>query len=472
MLEFLKNNKDKPLPTKVPERLAYGAGDFASCILYASVTTFLMYYYTDYAKVDVAIVATIMAVSRFFDGFSDIFVGHLIERTVSPFGKARVWILRMLIPYVIGCTLMFMVPTWASDWIKYIYIFVTYNFAITIVYTAINLPYGAMNTMMTQDNYERSVIVIYRMVMASGGSIFVSVVTMPLVKFFGNDAHAWTYTYFIVGLMGASIFFITFALCHERFAAPVQESKPGDFKRAMKNLFTNKYWIILTLSMVLVCTATVAMDSVNIYVCKYFLKNDELVGIYGTIANLCRIGCMILIMSWLVKIIGKRNCLLIAFVFIAIGMIARIMDPYSITAFYVTATCYGLAQGFIWSALFAMIPDTVEYGEFKDHERHEGYIYAGASFGTKVGAGIGPVMAGGIMSFGGYDATLAEQTPSAMNALLMANSGIPLVLIAVTAVLMLGYKLDGEYPAIIEELRRRHAVIKPEEDTAQTSSEA
>lgn len=457
VIEALKNRADKPLPIGVTEKVAYGLGDFASCMLYVATQAFLMFYYTEYVGVNVGIVATLMLASRLFDGFSDIFMGHLIERTVSPYGKARAWILRMLIPYILGSTLLFSVPEGLGDTAKLIYIFFSYNFTITVVYTAINLPYGAMSTMMTRDSYERSVIVIYRMVLAAAGNATITAITMPLVNFYGNNTRAWTYTFLTIGVIGAAVFFVTFFFCHERIASPVPAPEQRNFKKAMKGLFSNRYWVMLTLAMVFVCTSDVTFNTVNIYFCKYFLNDPELVGTYGILVNAGRFATMILLLPFMLKIAGKRNCLLMACVMLCIAMAIRFAFPHSVNAFYLTSLFYGFGQGFTWTTLFAMIPDTVEYGEYRDGERHEGYIYAGASFGTKVGAGLGPVLMGFVLDFGGYVPNAVEQTAAASNAILWASTLLPIGILVLGIIAMLGYKLDKEYPEIIKELDARQA---------------
>lgn len=128
----LANNPNKNPNIGFVEKFAYGLGDFASQMLYTPTGALLIYYYTQCVHVNMAVVATIMFLSRFFDGFSDLVVGYLIEKTETPYGKARVWILRMLIPFFIAMVALFTVPD-GSDLFKYIYIFVSYNFAITIV---------------------------------------------------------------------------------------------------------------------------------------------------------------------------------------------------------------------------------------------------------------------------------------------------------------------------------------------------
>ena len=162
----------------VGERLAYGCGDFSSNIMYSAMAAFLMFYYTDYVGVSAAVVGTIMLVSRLFDGISDLVMGIIIDRTRSPFGKARVWILRLVIPYAIGTVLLFAVPNGWSETAKYIYIFFSYNLAFTVLFTGINLPYATLTALMTQDQYERSVLSIFRMILATCGTLFIKTCTL------------------------------------------------------------------------------------------------------------------------------------------------------------------------------------------------------------------------------------------------------------------------------------------------------
>ena len=100
------------------ERVAYGFGDFSSNILYSALGVYLMLYYTDVVGVSALSVGFIMTISRVFDGISDLFMGVIIDRTKSPYGKARIWILRLVIPYAIGNILLFAVPTGWSETAK------------------------------------------------------------------------------------------------------------------------------------------------------------------------------------------------------------------------------------------------------------------------------------------------------------------------------------------------------------------
>lgn len=121
------NSKNKLTFSKVVERFSYGCGDFGCNIIYTAMSAFLLFYYTDYAKVSALAVGTIMMVSRIFDGISDIIMGVIVDRTKSRFGKARPWLLRMCIPFAISGILLFSVPTSWVETPKLVYVFITYN---------------------------------------------------------------------------------------------------------------------------------------------------------------------------------------------------------------------------------------------------------------------------------------------------------------------------------------------------------
>lgn len=209
-------SKSKLTFSKVVERFSYGCGDFGCNIIYTAMSAFLLFYYTDYAKVSALAVGTIMMVSRIFDGISDIIMGVIVDRTKSRFGKARPWLLRMCIPFAISGILLFSVPTsWAAT-PKLVYVFITYNLVSTVIYTAINVPYSALNALMTQDPYERSVLSIFRNLLATAGTLIINTFTLPLVEKFGNDASAWTKTFCVFGLVAVAAFLINFFGTKER----------------------------------------------------------------------------------------------------------------------------------------------------------------------------------------------------------------------------------------------------------------
>lgn len=456
MISAFVNRPDRDPNIGIVERVAYGMGDFSSQLILTPVSMLFLYYATEFVNINISIVGGIMLASRVFDGFSDLFVGYLIEKTKSPYGKTRVWILRMLIPYFLCGIAIFSVPESLPDLAKYIYIFIVYNLTITVVYTSINLPYGALSALMTQDSYKRSVLVIFRMLGATAGGTLVMMATLPLVKYFGNDQTAWTITAAIFSGIATLGFFFTFYFCHERvISAPMSEEK-GNTLRAIKKLFKNSYWVMLSIAMLLVCAADIVSGTANTYYCRYFLGDDTLIGNFSAVSNTCKVIAMIVVVPLMLKFLGKRNSLIIACLLIVGANFSRLINPYSVELNYVISGICGFSSGFTYTCLFAMIPDCIEYSEYRDGERHEGLVYSSVSFASKVAGGLGILISSMVMDFSGYVNGAETQTDGAMNAILMVVSVIPPAMFLIAAVALVFYRLDKIYDHIVHELKVRH----------------
>ncbi len=456
VIKAFVNRPDKNPNLGLIEKVSYGLGDFSSQLLLTPVSMLFIYYATEYVNIGMAEVGFIMMLSRVFDGISDLLVGYLIERTKSPYGKTRAWILRMIIPYFVCGVAIFSVPTQMSDLLKYIYIFLVYNLTITVVYTSINLPYGALSTLMTQDSYQRSVLVIFRMLGATAGSTLVMMGVLPMVHYLGNDQMAWTITAAIISALACLGFFCTFFFCHERVVSAPMSSEQGSTLKAIGKIMRNKYWVMLTIAMLFVCAADIVSGNASAYYCRYYLQDDTLIGVLSAISNVCKVAGMILVVPIMLKKLGKRNSLIIAAALIVGANLSRTLAPYSVELNYVISALCGFGSGFTYTCLFAMIPDCVEYSEYRDHERHEGLVYSSVSFASKVAGGLGVLVSSFVMNFGGYVNGAQEQSPEAMNAILAAHTIIPPFMFIVAIVALSFYKLDKIYDDVIKELKLRH----------------
>ena len=291
--------------------------------IYTAMSAFLLFYYTDYAGVSALAVGTIMMVSRIFDGISDIIMGVIVDHTKSRFGKARPWLLRMCVPFALSGILLFSVPTsWAAT-PKLVYVFITYNLVSTVIYTAINVPYSALNALMTQDPYERSVLSIFRNLLATAGTLIINTFTLPLVEFFGNNASAWTKTFCVFGILAVAAFLINFFGTKERVKSVATESGKASevpFGVGIRALFQNKYWIMMTGMLALFFLMYSVNGGATVFYAKDILGNKNLVGTINGIFNVVQIASMFFI-AMLVKKYGKRNVFALGLVFDIIGML-------------------------------------------------------------------------------------------------------------------------------------------------------
>jgi GPH family glycoside/pentoside/hexuronide:cation symporter len=169
---------------KIREKIGYALGDGAANIAWRGVATFLFIFYTDVFGISPAAVGILMLIARFSDGIIDIIMGVLCDRTNSKYGKFRPWILWTAIPLGITLSMLFTTPHLGTSG-KIVYAYATY-LLFFLIYTANNIPYGALMAVMTGDDNERTSIGSYRMVGAFTGGMVVQGALLFLVAYFGN----------------------------------------------------------------------------------------------------------------------------------------------------------------------------------------------------------------------------------------------------------------------------------------------
>ena len=180
------------------EYLCYGLGDFSFCFIYGAIGSYIVFFYTDVACISAATVGTVLLVSKIFDGISDMMMGYIIENVHSPLGKARPWLLWMVIPYCIGCVLLFTVPDF-SETGKVIYAFISYNLMATCIFTSMNVPYGVLSSVMTNKQNERALLSISRASLGALGVFVISSYAACWFRCYGTENRKEIFLIFITG---------------------------------------------------------------------------------------------------------------------------------------------------------------------------------------------------------------------------------------------------------------------------------
>lgn len=233
-------------------KVGYGSGDIAGNVVYAFLSSFLMIYLTDTIGMDSGIVGTLMMVSKLFDGVTDIFFGSMIDKTKSRMGKARPW---MLWAYI-GCSAMivmlFIVPAGASKFAQYAWFFVAYTLLNAVFYTANNIAYSALTSLITKNDSERVQMGSIRFMFAFGTSMLIQTITVDAVEAMGGGAAGWRTIAILYAVIGLIVNTISVLSVKELPAEELedkklvkkdlQEEKYG-LKSAAKMLVSNKYYI-------------------------------------------------------------------------------------------------------------------------------------------------------------------------------------------------------------------------------------
>ena len=440
---------------RIKEKMAYGFGDFGCNIIYTAMTTYLMFYYTDYAQVSAVAVGGIMLISRILDGISDLIMGYIVDHTKSKNGKARPWILRMAIPFAISGVFLFSVPTNWGEHAKLVYVFVTYNLVSTVIYTALNVPYSSLNALMTQDPYERSVLSIYRNLLATAGTLIINSSTLSIVEFFGNNAGAWTKTFMVFGVLALVAFLFNYYGTKERvIAVDAEKVEETSLLDGIKALFKNKYWIMITIVLVLMFISWAIQGGATVYFASSILGDSKIAQLLNSVMSLSQIIFMFGIAP-LIKKLGKSKSLIVGQIVSIIGLLILVYGGSSEVILYGSSILRGIGNAFAGAVMWAMVSDTVDYGEWVTGLRMEGLTNSGSSFGYKVGNGLGSALLGLILSLGGYVGNATTQTESAIFSINIAFWILPCIISALIVVILSFYKLDSEFSGILADLELR-----------------
>lgn len=438
----------------VGEKVAYGFGDVACNVVFALTMSLATYFYTNVIGMSAALVGTILLISRIFDGVSDVIMGIIVDKTKSRFGKARPWVLWMTIPYGLSAVLMFMVPANATTMVQAIYVFVTYNFAVTVVYTALNLPYGALAAMMTRNQNERSLLNVFRMSMAPAGNLIVTALTLPFINRMGGDQKAWITVTVIYAVIAMILLLVCFFGCKERVhIAQTAASEKVSTGLSFKSMLINKYWWMVTVLFFAWSLYTTLNGTMLTYYAQYELGNNELMSVITIVEKLPSIIVTIAIAPFIKKF-GKRNLSLAGAIVGLIGVGVILIQPRNLTFVLIGAALKGAGIGPIGATVYAMMADAIEYGHWRTGVRAEGLLYSAATVGYKLGGGLMSAVIGFILDGAGFDGTSqVTQSASAHSAISGLYLLLPLVAWGLFAIFLWCYKLDKEYPKVIGELQ-------------------
>ena len=297
------------------ERFAYGIGDYAGNLVYSAISAFLLVYYTNVVGASAAAAASIIAISKFFDGISDLVMGYIIDHTHSKWGKARPWIARLCVPLAVCTVLMFTVPTAFVGKTQLAYMFLTYNLVSTIFYTGINVPYATLNGLMTTNQYERGLLGNFRNLLATAGTMTINTVVLKMTAAFGGgDVYSqkgWTLTFVVLMIVFVVLNMFTFFMCKERVVeggSTQKEAKENQvsFIKGIKGLFVNKYWVLLVIAIFAMYFMMSCFFGSAVFFAQYNVGNA---GKYAIISNCLSIAqiTFLFVTPFIMKKVSKKK---------------------------------------------------------------------------------------------------------------------------------------------------------------------
>lgn len=466
------------------EKIGYGFGDMSSSMFWKIFSYYLPFFYSNIFGLSLAHAGTLVLVTKLYDAVSDPVMGLIADRTNTRWGKYRPYLLWIAIPFAVAGVLAFFTPQTDNYTFKHVYAYVTYILMMT-VYTAINVPYGAMLGVMTDDSREKSVFSSFRMFFAFIGSFIAMGSFEPLLKLrqsivgtlpaewtLADSTPAdWTIAVSVIGIVCAVLFILSFVMTRERVTEaemakePVKENSNETAKTSvaedLKALVANGPWWMLLGGGI----AILLFNCVRGGAAAYYFADVLGTNVIFTLALFLTVGEISQLVGVVVTVpvsekIGKKATFLL--VLVAVTVLSIIVaflpeTPAGMWALLVSQILICIAIGINSPLLWSMFADVADYSELKNGRASTGLIFSSSSMAQKFGAAFGSAIVLWVLMAFGYDnAKGAVQTPEALATIKALISWIPAIGSAAGIAIMLGYPLtDKKMSEIRQELSKK-----------------
>ncbi len=450
---LLGQHEGTAMENKWLKRVGYGSGDFGCNLVFGTMASYLMFFYTDVFGIGAAVVGAMLLYTRLIDAVTDTVMGLIVDRTHTRWGSGRPYFVIGAPFFAVFTSMTFFVPDLGETG-KIIYAYITY-ILLCCAYTVVNIPLNTIVPRLTSNIDERNKLVASRMIFALLGTAVVMTITSPLVEFFGqgNQRQGFFITMTVYGILAMLIFFFTFSQTKEVVPPAVKIEEKSNIRLDFKAI-TSQVWVIVFLNF-LYFGLFVIRNTSAIYYFTYNLQRTEwltFVGFFGVLSGLP----ILFILPKLQQKFTQKTLMYACACAYIIGDLICFWWNDSPVALILSLAITGLGMYGIFGVTFAIQPDVIDYSEYEKNRSIPGMIAAMQGFFVKFGMGVAALSMGFIMKAGGYVANQA-QTPEALFSIEFCFLWLPVIVCVLIMICMKFYKLDGLRAQMTEtlELRRK-----------------
>ena len=448
---------------KLKDKIGYALGDAGGLLTFALIGAFQNKFYTDVLGISPAKIAILILVARVWDAINDPLWGAFIQsRKPSPKGQFRPWIFAFSIPLAVSAALMFLKVPGLNETKYLIYAYITY-IAYGMMYTAVNIPYGSLASVVTDDELERSSLSMWRSIGAGvgglPGTILLPMIVYTVVGKYPNGKSIQVlnetklfWCVLVLAVVSVGVYFLHYKLTKERIA-PQKKSRDKNYNAiaTLKALIKNRPFIMLCIASMLLIAFQFYYQSTFTYLfTDYFGKP----GLYAmvTVCTYLPMAIFIPIMNKLIKRFGKKElcafgmgfAAIVSFVLFAFRGTALAANPMVFLGFTFLS---GLGQTFLVLEVWALVMDVIDYHEVRTGKREEGMAYAFFSFTRKLGQTLAGVGLNALLAYIHYDGTATQRgemiPETVLSKLYDISTIVPAIMLAIMAiVLFFGYNLS------------------------------
>ncbi len=456
------------------QRIGFGAGDMAQNLIYQTVSMYLLFFYTNVYGLDPGVAAIMFLIVRIVDVIWDPLVGTYVDKHDPRWGKYRSYLILAGVPLTGFAILCF----WTGFSGSLLYAYITYV-GLSMCYTVVNVPYGALNASMTRDTQEITILTSTRMFMANLGGLAVGMGIPIVLRLFdpsetgamSTSDSAWLTTMTIYGLVGLAMLIFCFTQCRERVVMDKKETANVKVSDLWMEFVHNRPLRVLAFFFITAFAMMSVGNAAGAYYMQYNLSGtDAELSIFMGLGSIPAFIFMPMIPA-IKKMIGKKGMFYIFLLTAIVGMgmlyivskmsnLANVQwGPYTAQmwlvyiAQFVKSTGVIVATGYMW----ALVPEVISYGEYTTGRRISGIVNALTGIFYKAGMALGGVVPGAVLAWVGFNKDFAQQTTLAQEGILWLVAVIPAALLLLAMFIISRYELSDEViDNINAEIEQRH----------------
>lgn len=446
------------------QRIGFGAGDLAQNLIYQTICMYLLFFYTDVyvlggdAAKSAGLAGTMFLVVRLVDVLWDPLVGTFVDKHNPAMGKYRSYLVMGGVPLTILAILCF----WNGFAPSLIYAYITYV-GMSMLYTLINVPYGALNSSLTRDTNEITILTSVRMFMANVGGLAVASGIPLVVAFFApkdskgeaiinaqQSSQAWFITMALYAVVGLVLLFFCFSQCHERVVMDAKETSNVRVSDLWKEFVRNRPLRVLAFFFITAFAMMSVGNAAGSYYMTYNMQaTSSQLSVFMGLGSVPAFIFMPMVPA-IKRRVGKRGMFNIFLSIAIVGMVILYivsMVPslkhqlwLVYVAQFIKSTGVIVATGYMW----ALVPEVISYGEYTTGRRISGIVNALTGIFFKAGMALGGVVPGLVLAYVHFDAQAKVQTPMAEQGILWLVCVIPALLLVLAMWIISKYELTDE----------------------------
>ncbi len=444
------------------QRIGYSSGDLAQNLIYQTVSIWLLFFYTNVYGLKPTVAAVMFLVVRIIDVIWDPVVGAFVDKSNPRWGKYRSWLVMGGLPLAGFAMLCF----WNGFSGSLLYAYITYV-GLSMCFTLINVPYGALGASLTRDTNEITVLTSVRMFLANLAGLIIK--TLPLViaifapKAYNpvsgkmeavyntpESAHAWFITMSIFALTGLALLIFCFFESKERIVMDEKGASEVKVSDLWMELVRNRPLRILSFFFVIAFTTMSISNAADSYFMTYNIGASPFMTTAFMWLGTIPAFIFLPLLPAIKKKVGKNGMFRM---FLGIAIVGMVL-MYLCVSFPAVKSCFPLlcviqfvkstgilvATGYMW----ALVPEVVTYGEYATGRRVAGIVNALICIFMKAGMALGGVIPGLVLAWVGFNSSSQVQTPLAEQGILWLVTLIPALLFLLAIYVIGKYELSDK----------------------------